>query len=233
MKQKIYKLFFIFSLIVSFSLNSQDMNAQAKMPEQKMNGKKQYKPKDYTHLFGMQGFSDELLKMHFSLYEKYVINVNLLNELLAEYLGRSPDYQYQALKLRFAWEFDGMRLHEYYFDNLGGKKSLDPDSDLYGLIARDFGSFENWKKDFISTGMTRGIGYSVLYFDPEAGRLFNTWINEHDLGHLATGKPILIMDVFEHAYMPQYGLDRAKYIEAFFKNINWEVVSSRLPSMRE
>lgn len=73
----------------------------------------------------------------------------------------------------------------------------------------------------------RGIGWSVLYLDPIQGRLVNVWVNEHDVGHLATGSLILIMDVFEHAYMPQYGLDKAKYIEAFFNNIDWETVSNR------
>lgn len=216
MLKQIYKFFFIFFLFFSFALSAQEKYV------------KKYQAKDYTHLIGMQGFNDELLTMHFSLYEKYVINTNLLIDLLSEYLGKSADYQYQALKRRFAWEFDGMRLHEYYFGNLGGKKPLSSDSLLYRLILRDFGSFENWKQDFIATGMIRGIGYSILYLDPETNRLFNTWINEHDLGHLVGGKPLLVMDVFEHAYMPQYGLDRGKYIEAFFKNIDWEKVSSRL-----
>lgn len=217
---KLYKIFFIFFVLTLFGLHAQDSMSP-----------KKYKPKDYTHLIGMQGFSDELLKMHFTLYERYVTNTNLLNDLLKEYLGKTVDYQFQALKLRYAWEFDGMRLHEYYFDNLGGKKPLDKDMPLYRQLECDFGSFNKWKDDFIATGMMRGIGYSVLYLDPESGRLINVWINEHDLGHLAGGKPILVMDVFEHAYMPQYGLDKAKYIEAFFKNINWEVVSSRLQSM--
>jgi len=151
--------------------------------------------------------------------------IRLLKSYAAEH--QTQDYQYQALKRRFGWEFDGMRLHEYYFENLGGKKPLDRSSALYRIIVRDFGSFENWKQDFIATGMMRGIGWSILYLDPRADRLFNTWINEHDLGHLAGGNLILVMDVWEHAYMPQYGLDRAKYIDSFFKNIDWEVVSTR------
>jgi Fe-Mn family superoxide dismutase len=73
----------------------------------------------------------------------------------------------------------------------------------------------------------RGIGWAVLYRDPQTGRLINMWINEHDVAHLAGGSPILIMDVFEHAYMPQYGLDRAKYIEAFFENIDWDIAAQR------
>jgi Fe-Mn family superoxide dismutase len=185
-----------------------------------------YVTKDYSHLLGMPGFSDDLLNLHFKLYEGYVKNTNeLLTKLQA--LSGSSSYEYGALKRRFGWEFDGMRLHELYFDNLGGQTLVDQKSALYIAIAGQFGSFEAWKKDFIATGSMRGIGWALLYLDPEQNRLFNVWINEHDTGHLATGKPILLMDVFEHAYMPQYGLNRAKYIEAFFNNIDWGVVAGR------
>lgn len=188
----------------------------------------EYQAKNYSYLLGMPGFSDQLLKMHFQLYQGYVKNTNLLLARLNE-LSTQGRYEldYGALKRRLGWEFDGMRLHEFYFDNLGGKEGIASSSPLYRRIIKDFGSFEQWKRDFIATGMIRGIGWSVLYLDPKSGRLMNTWINEHDLGHLAGGNPLLIMDVFEHAYMPQYGLDRQKYIEAFFENINWNAVYQR------
>lgn len=185
-----------------------------------------YVAKDYSSLIGMPGFSDDLLKMHFKLYEGYVKNANDLMSKL-QTLSGSNTYEYGALKRRFGWEFDGMRLHELYFDNLGGNASVDPKSSLYLALASQFGSFEKWKKDFIATGTMRGIGWALLYLDPEADRLMNVWINEHDTGHLATGQPLLIMDVFEHAYMPQYGLDKAKYIDAFFNNIDWDIVTKR------
>lgn len=184
-----------------------------------------YVAKDYSHLMGMDGFSDQLLQIHFKLYQGYVKNGN---DLLAKLKMVDPSaYEYGALKRRFGWEFDGMRLHELYFDNLGGKEPINGESALYAALVSQFGSFEKWKKDFIATGTIRGIGWALLYLDPEEGRLINVWINEHDTGHLVQGKPILIMDVFEHAYMPQYGLDKAKYIDAFFSNIDWDVVSQR------
>jgi superoxide dismutase, Fe-Mn family len=189
-----------------------------------------YAPHNYSHLLGMPGFSDALLQMHFKLYEGYVKNANeLLLKLSTMGAGQPGSSEYGALKRRLGWEFDGMRLHELYFDNLGGNGTLDPASPLFAAIATQFGSFEKWRRDFIATGSMRGIGWAVLYLDPAAGRLVNVWINEHDVGHLAGGAPILIMDVFEHAYMPQYGLDRAKYIDAFFKNINWKAAESRFP----
>jgi Fe-Mn family superoxide dismutase len=188
-----------------------------------------YQAKDFSHLIGMPGFKDELLKTHFTLYQGYVKNTNLLLDLLARYRreNKLKEYQFGAIKRRLGWEFDGMRLHELYFGNLGGNKELDKKDPLYARITRDFGSYEEWKKDFIATGLIRGVGWSVLYLDPIEGRLMNTWINEHDLGHLAGGIPILVMDVWEHAYMPQFGLDRAAYIDTFFSNIDWEVVASR------
>lgn len=185
-----------------------------------------YVVQDFSHLLGMPGFSDQLLQMHFKLYEGYVKNANDLLIKLSSFNDLNS-YEYGALKRRLGWEFDGMRLHELYFSNLGGNGNLDQKSSLYVALEKQFGSFEKWKKDFIATGLMRGIGWSILYLDPIQGRLVNTWINEHDTGHLAEGRPILIMDVFEHAYMPQYGLDRAKYIDAFFNNINWEIASKR------
>jgi len=191
-----------------------------------------YVPKNYSNLVQMPGFNASLIQMHLKLYEGYVKNANdLLTKLRAMGdSGQGMSYEYGALKRRLGWEFDGMRLHEFYFDNLGGNGVPDVKSPLYMAIVSQFGTFEQWKKDFIATGSMRGIGWAVLYLDPQQGRLVNVWINEHDVGHLAGGGPILIMDVFEHAYMPQFGLDRAKYIEAFFNNIEWKVVSSRFPA---
>ena len=191
-----------------------------------------FQAKDYSSLLDMPGFSDKALLLHVKLYQGYVANTNLLQKTLnaLALAGKNRSPEYAELKRRFGWEFDGMRLHEYYFENLKGSGVLDRSSTLYAQIVADFGSYDAWKADFIATGSMRGIGWAVLYFDPTSARLFNTWINEHDLGHLANGKPILIMDVFEHAYLIDYMLDRAAYIEAFFKNINWAIAVKRFGS---
>jgi Fe-Mn family superoxide dismutase len=190
-----------------------------------------YQAKDYSRLLGTPGFSEQLLKNHFTLYQGYVNNTNKIAETLKAMLkeGKVNTPEYAELKRRFGWEWNGMRLHEYYFDNLvNGGKPLDPNSELAKKIAEDFGSYAEWEKEFKSMGAMRGIGWVVLYLDPILNKLFNSWINEHDVGHLAGCKLLLVMDVFEHAYMIDYGLKRADYIEAFFKNIDWSVVSSRL-----
>ena len=189
-----------------------------------------YMAVDYSGLAGMKGFSEVLLNNHFSLYQGYVTNTNKLIETLDAMLKEDKlnTPEYNELKRRMGFEFDGMRLHEYYFGNLGGKKPLDASGALAAKLAEDFGSYENWEKDFKATGKMRGIGWAILYQDNISGRLFNQWINEHETGHLAGCAPILVMDVFEHAYMTDYGLKRAEYIESFFSNINWEVAEGRL-----
>lgn len=191
---------------------------------------KPYEAQDFSKLKGMKGFSDKALDLHFSLYQGYVKNTNLLwDELqkLAEQ-NQTATPAYAELKRRFGWEFDGMRLHELYFGNLGGKEPLAQDSRLMKKIVDNFGSYDKWAADFKATGAMRGIGWAVLYEDPKTGRLFNVWINEHDVGHLAGGQPLLIMDVFEHAFLPDYGLKRAEYIQAFFDNIDWKAVEGRM-----
>ncbi|MBC8274984.1 MAG: superoxide dismutase [Chloroflexi bacterium] len=189
-----------------------------------------YEAKDYSKLIGMEGFSETLLKNHFTLYQGYVTNTNKLMDTLASMLkeGKVGTPEYAELKRRMGWEFNGMRLHEYYFDNLGGKAAVDKSGGLAKKLAENFGSHEDWEKDFRGTGTMRGIGWVILYQDNVSGKLFNQWINEHDIGHPAGCAPILVMDVFEHAFITDYGLKRADYIEAFFKNINWAVVESRV-----
>jgi len=189
-----------------------------------------YTAKDYGSLIGMEGFSETLLKNHFTLYQGYVTNTNRVLDSLAAMLkeGKVGTPEYAELKRRLGWEFNGMRLHEYYFENLGGKGALGKSGKLNRKLTEEFGSYENWEKDFRGTGAMRGIGWTILYQDNVTGRLWNQWINEHDVGHPAGCTPILVLDVFEHAFMLDYGLKRADYIEAFFKNIKWSAVEARL-----
>lgn len=190
-----------------------------------------YQQKNYDHLLGIVGLSDQLLKNHFTLYQGYVTNFNKLNDILAamEKEGKFTTPEYAELNRRFGWEFNGMRLHEYYFENLTKEpRVINQNSELHKKIITEFGSYEAWEKDFRAMMAIRGIGWVVLYYDALADRLFNVWINEHDTGHFSGAKPILVMDVFEHAYMLDYGLKRTDYIEAVMKAINWEAVEQRV-----
>ncbi|HLC94987.1 MAG TPA: Fe-Mn family superoxide dismutase [Patescibacteria group bacterium] len=189
-----------------------------------------YAPKQYAHLLGLQGLSDTLLKNHFTLYEGYVTNVNKIITRLTT-LTKTEEgatIEYAELKRRFGWEWNGMRLHELYFENLTKETSLlDTSSTLHTELCQSFGSLALWEKDFRATGSLRGIGWVVLVYDTENKQLLNLWINEHDLGHLAGAIPLLIMDVFEHAFALDYGIKRADYIEVFCRSINWSVVTKR------
>ena len=189
-----------------------------------------YEAKDYGKILGMQGFSDTLLNNHFTLYKGYVTNTNKVLDTLSAMVkeGKTGAYEFAELKRRLGWEFNGMRLHEYYFENLGGKGSLDQTGKLGKLLAANFGNYDTWLQDFKATAAMRGIGWVVLYQDIIGGKLFNQWINEHDVGHPAGCQPLLILDVFEHAFMIDYGLKRADYIEAFIKNINWAAAEARI-----
>jgi Fe-Mn family superoxide dismutase len=189
-----------------------------------------YEQRNFDGLIGMEGFSETLLKNHFTLYAGYVANTNKDADALAAMAkeGKTQDPQYSELKRRFGWEFDGMRLHEYYFGNLRkGGAAITQGSSLAKAITAEFGSVESWEKDFRASGAMRGIGWIVLYYDSTGKRLFNCWVNEHDAGHLAGAAPILVMDVFEHAYITDYGLKKADYIAAFMKNADWKEAEAR------
>jgi Fe-Mn family superoxide dismutase len=195
-----------------------------------------YAPLDFSGLLGTPGFSDKLLTDHFTLYQGYVKNTNTLLEKLAEELkadrGAMPGFA--EMKRRFGWEFDGMRLHEVYFQNFAKEATkLQASDPLRAQLVKDFGSFEEWTKDFKATGAMRGIGWVALVWDPVGSRTFNVWIGEHDGGHLAGCPILLIMDVFEHAFLTDYGLKRADYVEAFFKALLWPRVSERFAEARK
>jgi len=190
----------------------------------------QYQPQDFSRLLGTQGFSDTILNNHFALYQGYVTNVNKLSDTLlklsTDEKGATPEYA--ELKRRFGWEWNGLRLHEYYFGNMTKDKvEKNTDVSLYKALTEQFGSLENWEKDFRAAGAMRGLGWTILYHDPVAKRVFNVWVNEHDTGHLAGCKPLIALDVFEHAYILDYGLKRADYIEAFMNAVDWSVVEKR------
>jgi Fe-Mn family superoxide dismutase len=191
-----------------------------------------YTARNYNRLLGVAGFSDKLLKTHFKLYEGYVEHINKMIEFLNG--ANTETQEYDEIKRRFAWEFNGMRLHEAYFGNMRKEaEQLDLGSDLAKKITQDFGSIEAWQKDFKAVSGMRGIGWAVLAWDPEGKRLFNIWINEHDIGHLFYSVSLLVNDVFEHAYMTDYNVDRKAYIDAFLKVIDWEEVERRFAAVTE
>lgn len=184
-----------------------------------------YTAKDFSHLLGLAGMSDSLLNNHFTLYQGYVANTNKLADLMKTKEVGTPEFA--EIHRRFGWEWNGMRLHELYFENMKNGGVAITDGSLKQMIDATWGSFENWQKEFVGIGTMRGIGWVILCHDKD-GKLFNVWVNEHDGGHLAGLTPLLVMDVFEHAFMLDYGLKRADYVNAFMQAIDWSVVESRI-----
>lgn len=192
-----------------------------------------YQAQDFKHLLGLPGFSDALLANHFALYEGYVTNTNTLlnkmNAIRVERLGGDESKKEESAELhrRYSWEYNGMKLHELYFGNLTKEKTeLDMSGDLGKKIVERFGSYDAFLHNFTkNVGMFRGIGWVALVKREDT--LGIIWINEHNEGLLADSRILLIMDVFEHAFMLDYGIKRADYIESFFKVVDWSVVEGR------
>jgi Fe-Mn family superoxide dismutase len=194
-----------------------------------------YRPRQYD-LSGLQGISDRTLQMHFKLYEGYVAQTNLLSERIAGFVkDGSIDHEempaYSEITRRLGFEYNGMVLHEYYFGNLTRQGRGDPfaTSDFRKAAEESFGSHAIWKADFVGVGKMRGVGWAICYQDPVNGRLSNHWITLHEVGNVSGFTPILVMDVWEHAFLLDYApAERSKYIEAFFANVDWQAVEARL-----
>jgi len=200
---------------------------------------KAYKAKEFN-LSGLTGISDRTLETHFGLYEGYVKNTNLYLEKLAGLMKTgtlSPDDVpvYSELKRALGFEYNGMVLHEYYFGNLKKQGGGEPDrrSSFAKSAESSFGSFENWKADFVATGKMRGVGWAICYQDAENNKIINQWVSLHQTGNVAGFNPVLVMDVWEHAFLLDYKpAERGKYIDSFFSNINWNSVEARILSSR-
>jgi superoxide dismutase, Fe-Mn family len=202
-----------------------------------MNPDKAYQPKQFK-LAGLSGISDQTLDMHFKLYEGYVKETNRLTERIAEFLqdGKVDQEEmpaYSELTRRLGFEYNGMVLHEYYFGNLkkGGSSEPERQSPYVEAAQTSHGSYDIWKADFVGIGKMRGVGWAICYQDPSSGRLSNHWITLHEIGNVAGFKPVLVMDVWEHAFLLDYKpAERSKYIDAFFANIDWNAVEGRMIS---
>lgn len=189
-----------------------------------------YQAQDYGHLLGMQGFSETLLHNHFTLYNGYVKNMNTIVMALEKLAAgeRGETLEHSSLKRRLGWEYHDMRLHELYFENLGGQDEINPRSSLVEKLVENFGSYQAWEDDFKATANIPGVGWAVLCKDNRNGKLNNYWLDEYQVGSPADCTPLLVLDAWEHSYLLDYGLKRAEYLKNFFKNIDWNVVDRRL-----
>ncbi|NNG65864.1 superoxide dismutase [Caldanaerobacter subterraneus] len=182
----------------------------------------------------LRGISQRTLEEHYKLYKSYVEKTNEIREKLktVDRSKANASYsEYRELKLEETYNLDGVKLHELYFENLGGAGGI-PDGIIAPMIALDFGSFENWRQDFIACGMA-SRGWTVLCFDPIDLKLHNYLQDFHNHGIVSRTIPLLVLDTYEHAYFIDYGTDKKSYIEAFMNNIKWEEVNRRVTSWIE
>ena len=179
----------------------------------------------------LNGISQETIDLHLGLYQGYVKHVNLINDKVKAFSNDMENNAYAIAEMqrRLGFEFGGMRNHEYYFSQFeGGVESL-KDGKLKEMMEVQWGSVENWYKEFVNIAMTRGVGWAMLYIDRTTNQLVQTWVDEQHLGQLADLDIILALDMWEHSYMRDYLPSSKKdYVTAFFNNLNWEVVAGRI-----
>jgi Fe-Mn family superoxide dismutase len=179
----------------------------------------------------LDGISSETIEDHIGLYQGYVKHVNLIREKMLAYSNdpENNSYAISEMQRRLGFEFGGMRNHEYYFSQLEGGASPLPDGALKDKMEQQWGSFDNWFNRFHTIAMTRGVGWAMLYHDPHTDQLVQTWVDEQHLGQLPDLDLVLALDMWEHSYLRDYRVtEKTKYIDAFFANLNWQVVSDRL-----
>ncbi len=190
----------------------------------------EYSPKTFN-IPQLDGISAKSVEEHIGLYQGYVKNFNAISKLLPEYAADSEKHQHALSELirRRSFEFGGMRLHELYFAQFeGGATALNPDSALAQQLAKEYMKVEHVEPYIKAIGSMRGPGWALLYWDPEAKQFLAGFSGEQHQGHFATLPVVLALDVWEHAYLLDHGAQgKGKYIDAFFKNLNWSVIEKR------
>jgi Fe-Mn family superoxide dismutase len=187
--------------------------------------------RDYSSLKGLQGITDDQIAVHLALYSGYVARSNKLLDTLASMANedKAGSFEYSELKRRAGWEVNGILLHEYYFDNLAPNGGSGEVSKFAEAVSRQYGSFADWKKDFLAVAKMPGVGWAVTYFDPLRHQFDNYWIDRHDIGHPAGHRPVVVLDLWEHAWSAYLKpTERARYLDDFFANVSWPVVDGRL-----
>jgi Fe-Mn family superoxide dismutase len=185
-----------------------------------------------TFMIGeLAGISARTIEEHLKLYAGYVKHVNVIHENINELKTDSEKNAYALAEVqrRLGFEFGGMKNHEAYFTQFEGGAKEVPAGKFADMVSAQWGSFEAFLAQAKATAMTRGIGWMMVYFDAQAKQLVMTWVDEQHIGQLPEVTVVLALDMWEHSYMLDYVPSQKKdYLEAFFKNLNWEVVASRV-----
>lgn len=181
----------------------------------------------------LKGLSKKQVEVHLALYEGYVKHTNLVMERIQKLREEDAEgnaFLINELRRRMGFEFDGMRMHEYYFEQLeGGPSPLAEDGALAKAATEKYGSADSLITHIQEVAGTRGIGWVVVYYDPRGKTLHTAFVNDHELGQLAGLPIVLALDLWEHAFMVDYApAEKKTYVEAFLDNLNWNVCEMRL-----
>ncbi len=181
----------------------------------------------------LKGLSPEQIAVHLALYEGYVKHTNLILDTIKRLRDADAEgnaFVINELRRRLGFEFDGMRMHEYYFEQFeGGGAVASAEDSLRKVAIEKYGSWDGFIAHIKEVAGTRGIGWVVVYYDARTATLHTAFVNDHELGQLA-GLPIMLaIDLWEHAYMVDYRpAEKKTYVEAFLENVHWPVVEERL-----
>ena len=183
----------------------------------------------------LKGISEKTIEEHLKLYGGYVKNANLILEHIENLSKESEKFAYELgeIQRRFGFEYNGIRNHEVYFDNIsGGKSELAENSETKKQIEKDFGSFDLWIQRFKAIALTRGIGWAILYWDSKEKAFLNAWVDEQHLGQLQNCTPIIALDMWEHSFVADYlPSGKKQYVEDFFENINWQRIEENFKNV--
>ncbi|KAB1439875.1 superoxide dismutase [Candidatus Galacturonibacter soehngenii] len=190
----------------------------------------EFKKIDFQFTPGITAVNEEQFNVHMKLYEGYINKMNEIDALLMEgsdYENANATYsKYRGIKRGETFALDGVILHELYFQNMGNGYNM-PNETTTNYLIQSFGSYESWEKHFVATARA-SRGWAILAFDWRSYRFRNISLDAHDVGNIALSTPVLVLDVYEHAYFLQYANKKDEYINNFMKNINWPVVDKRI-----
>ena len=186
----------------------------------------EYQPHDLKITKDLDGITKKMIDEHFKLYQGYVKKSNEIQKKIkeADKSEANASYSYIGeLKRQETFSVNGMKLHEVYFGHLGG--SGEQKGELVKMIENDFGSLDAWKEDMIATGLC-ARGWAVLAYDYRDNKLHNYGADAHNIGAVWGAIPLIVLDVYEHAYFIDYGVNRKDYINSFFKNLDWDFANN-------
>jgi len=188
-----------------------------------------YKAKNFYLLTKLKGFSNKQIKEHEELYRGYVNQRNKITKALETVDRTQPSRTYspfRGMKVAETYAINGQILHELYFENLGGEGTK-VGKQMLELINKNFGSFEKFKKDFMDCGQV-SRGWVVTAYSLDDNRLHNFVLEEHNQNVPVLMLPLLVLDVYEHAYMIDFGIKRIPYLDVFWQNIDWNAIERRI-----